>query len=48
MRLHFNMTYQPQTGGQSEGTIQMLEDMSSACVIDFGGIWDSYLPLVDF
>ncbi|GJT31684.1 reverse transcriptase domain-containing protein [Tanacetum coccineum] len=29
-------TYHPQTGGQSERTIQTLEDMLRACVIDFG------------
>jgi hypothetical protein len=29
-------------------TIQTLEDMIRACVIDFGGNWDSHLPLVEF
>ncbi|GJR17357.1 putative reverse transcriptase domain-containing protein [Tanacetum coccineum] len=29
--------YRPQTDGQSERTIQTLEDMLRACVIDFGG-----------
>ncbi|GJT71279.1 putative reverse transcriptase domain-containing protein [Tanacetum coccineum] len=29
--------YHPQTDGQSERTIQTLEDMLRACVIDFGG-----------
>nr|GEW84796.1 putative reverse transcriptase domain-containing protein [Tanacetum cinerariifolium] len=36
------------TDGQSERTIQMLEDMLRACVIDFGNIWDRHLPLVEF
>ncbi|GKE04912.1 putative reverse transcriptase domain-containing protein [Tanacetum coccineum] len=40
-------TYHPQTDGQSERTIQTLEDMLSACVIDFGGNWDVYLPLAE-
>ncbi|GJW61811.1 putative reverse transcriptase domain-containing protein [Tanacetum coccineum] len=34
--------------GQSERTIQTLEDMSCACVLDFGKNWDRHLPLVEF
>nr|GEV07055.1 putative reverse transcriptase domain, ribonuclease H-like domain, aspartic peptidase domain protein [Tanacetum cinerariifolium] len=40
--------YHPQTNGQSERTIQTLEDMLRACVIDFGNGWDKYLPLAEF
>ncbi|KAI3740310.1 hypothetical protein L2E82_30738 [Cichorium intybus] len=40
--------YHPQTDGQSERTIQTLEDMLRACVIDFGGSWEDHLPLVEF
>ncbi|EOY18962.1 Uncharacterized protein TCM_043494 [Theobroma cacao] len=36
------------TDGQSERTIQTLEDMLRACVIDFIGSWDRHLPLVEF
>ncbi|GJT32841.1 putative reverse transcriptase domain-containing protein [Tanacetum coccineum] len=36
------------TDGQSEHTIQTLEDMLRACVLDFGGSWDVHLPLVEF
>nr|GEU82589.1 reverse transcriptase domain-containing protein [Tanacetum cinerariifolium] len=36
------------TDGQSERTIQNLEDMLHACVIDFGKGWDIHLPLVKF
>ncbi|GKB74411.1 putative reverse transcriptase domain-containing protein [Tanacetum coccineum] len=36
------------TDGQSEHTIQTLEDMLRACVIDFGGSWDTHLPLAEF
>ncbi|GJU76898.1 putative reverse transcriptase domain-containing protein [Tanacetum coccineum] len=39
-RLDMSTTYHPQTDGQSERTIQTLEDMLRACVIDFGGSWD--------
>ena len=47
-RLHISTTYHPQTDGQSERTIQTLEDMLRACVIDFGGSWDYHLPLAEF
>ena len=47
-QLHFNITYHPQTDGQSECMIQTLEDMLWTCVLDFRGSWDSYLPLVEF
>ncbi|GKE68126.1 putative reverse transcriptase domain-containing protein [Tanacetum coccineum] len=40
--------YHPQKDGQSERTMQMLEDMLRACVIDFGSTWDRHLPLVEF
>ncbi|GJV74030.1 putative reverse transcriptase domain-containing protein [Tanacetum coccineum] len=48
MRLDLSTAYHPQTDGQSERTIQMLEDMLRACVIDFGGSWDVHLPLAEF
>ncbi|GKA42819.1 putative reverse transcriptase domain-containing protein, partial [Tanacetum coccineum] len=31
----------------SKRTIQTLEDMLKACVMDFGGSWDNYLPLAE-
>ncbi|GJW14297.1 putative reverse transcriptase domain-containing protein [Tanacetum coccineum] len=37
-RLDMSTAYHPQTDGQSERTIQTLEDMLRACVIDFGGL----------
>ncbi|GJW18646.1 putative reverse transcriptase domain-containing protein [Tanacetum coccineum] len=40
--------YHPETNGQSERTIQTLEDMLRACVIDFGKGWDRHLPLIEF
>nr|GEV78980.1 putative reverse transcriptase domain-containing protein [Tanacetum cinerariifolium] len=40
--------YHPETGGQIERTIQSLEDMLRACVIDFGKSWDRHLPLEEF
>ncbi|GKA96723.1 putative reverse transcriptase domain-containing protein [Tanacetum coccineum] len=38
----------PKTDGQSERTIQTLEDMLCACVIDFGKGWVKHLPLAEF
>ncbi|GKA32348.1 putative reverse transcriptase domain-containing protein, partial [Tanacetum coccineum] len=46
--LDMSTTYHPQTDGQSERTIQTLEDMLRACVIDFGKGWVNHLPLVEF
>ncbi|GJW92491.1 putative reverse transcriptase domain-containing protein, partial [Tanacetum coccineum] len=47
-RLDMSTTYHPQTDGQSERTIHNLEDMLRACVVDFGGSWDTHLPLAEF
>ncbi|KAD7117749.1 hypothetical protein E3N88_05017 [Mikania micrantha] len=47
-RLDMSTAYHPQTDGQSERTIQTLEDMPRACVIDFGSSWETHLPLVEF
>ncbi|GKF13377.1 reverse transcriptase domain-containing protein, partial [Tanacetum coccineum] len=47
-QLDMSMTYHPETDGQSERTIQTLEDMLRACVIDFGKGWEKHLPLVEF
>ncbi|GKE23204.1 putative reverse transcriptase domain-containing protein [Tanacetum coccineum] len=46
--LDISTAYHPQMDGQSERTIQTLEDMLHACVIDFGSSWDRHLPLVEF
>ncbi|GJU85539.1 reverse transcriptase domain-containing protein [Tanacetum coccineum] len=46
-RLDMSTAYHPQTDGQSEHTIQTLEDMLRACAIDFSGSWDIHLPMVE-
>nr|GEU75174.1 putative reverse transcriptase domain-containing protein [Tanacetum cinerariifolium] len=47
-QLDMSTTYHPETDGQSERTIQTLEDMLRACAIDFGKGWEKHLPLVEF
>ncbi|GJU22424.1 putative reverse transcriptase domain-containing protein [Tanacetum coccineum] len=47
-QLDISTAYHPETDGQSERTIQTLEDMLRACVIDFGKGWEKHLPLVEF
>ncbi|GJV57247.1 putative reverse transcriptase domain-containing protein [Tanacetum coccineum] len=47
-RLDMSTTYHPETDGQSKRTIQTLEDMLRACMLDFRKNWDRHLPLVEF
>jgi hypothetical protein len=47
-KLNFSTAFHPQTDGQSERTIQTLEDMLRACVLDFKGSWIQYIALIEF
>ena len=47
-RLTMSTAFHPQTDGQSERTIHVLEDMLRACVLDHNGSWEEHLPLVEF
>ena len=47
-QLNFSTAFHPQTDGQSEIVIQVLEDMLRSCVIDYEGSWDRHIPLVEF
>ena len=47
-RLHISTTFHPQIDGQFERVIQVLEDMLRGCVLDFPGIWDRYISLMEF
>nr|GEW94412.1 putative reverse transcriptase domain-containing protein [Tanacetum cinerariifolium] len=46
--ISMSTAYHPKTDGQSERTIQTLEDMMRACVINFGKGWVKHLPLCEF
>jgi len=46
--LRLSSAYHPQKDGQSERTIQLLEDLLRVCVLEQGGTWDSHLPLIEF
>ena len=46
--LTMSTVFHPQTDGQSEKTIQVLEDMLRACVLNHKGSWEEHLPLVEF
>ena len=47
-QVKLSTTFHPQTDGQAERTIQTLEDMLRAFVIEFKGSWDDHLPLIEF
>ena len=47
-RLNFSTAFHPQTDGQSERVIQIMEDMLRSCVIDYEGSWDRHIPLIEF
>ncbi|KAI5356493.1 hypothetical protein L3X38_009389 [Prunus dulcis] len=47
-QLQFSTAFHPQTDGQSERTIQTLEDMLRACALQFRDDWDEKLPLMEF
>ena len=47
-RLNFSTAFHPQTDGQSERVIQVLEDMLRGCALDFFESWDNYIPLMEF
>ena len=47
-KLNFSTAFHPQSDGQSERTIQTLEDMLRAVILDRGGSWETILPLIEF
>ena len=47
-QLIMSTAFHPQKDNQSEMTIQVLEDMLWACVLNLKGGWEEHLPLVEF
>ncbi|WMV58865.1 hypothetical protein MTR67_052250 [Solanum verrucosum] len=47
-KVKIRTAFHPQMDGQVERTIQTLQDMLRACVIDFKGNWNGHLPLIEF
>ena len=47
-QMMISTAFHPQTNDQSERTIQILEDMLRACVLDLKGGWEEHLHLVEF
>ncbi|KAG8481165.1 hypothetical protein CXB51_025937 [Gossypium anomalum] len=47
-KLHFSTAFHPQTDGQSEQIIQILEEMLRCCILEFQSTWERYLPLIEF
>jgi len=48
IKLNLSTAFNPQTDGQFERTIQILEDLLKACIFEFGVNWENHLPLVEF
>ena len=47
-KVKFSTAYHPQIDGQSERTIQTLEDLLRAYVMDWKGEWDKDISLIEF
>ena len=47
-KLSMSTAFHAASDGQTERTIQTLEDMLRACALDFQGSWEKRLPLVEF
>jgi hypothetical protein len=48
IELNFSSAYHPQTGGRTERTNQILQDMLRACALKYGKSWDKSLPYSEF
>ncbi|XP_070029065.1 uncharacterized protein [Nicotiana sylvestris] len=47
-QVNLSTAFHPQTNGQAERTIQTVEDMLRACMLDFKRSWDDHIPLIEF
>ena len=46
--MKLSTAFHPQTDGKAERTIQTLEDILGACVLEIRGSWGDHLPLIEF
>ncbi|CAA7045038.1 unnamed protein product [Microthlaspi erraticum] len=46
--LYMCTAFHPETDGQTERTIRTLEDMLRLCILDWAGMWEDHLPLIEF
>ena len=46
--LRFSIAFHPATNGQTERTLQTLEDVLPACTLDFESAWGEQLTLIEF
>lgn len=47
-RQRLSSAYHPQTNVHTERTLKSIEDLLRSCVLEQGGAWDYYLPLIEF
>jgi transposase InsO family protein len=47
-QLRFSSAYHPQIHGQTERVNQILEDMLTACALQYGRSWDKSISYVEF
>ena len=47
-QVNLSTAFHARIDSPAEGTIQTLEDMLQACILDFKGSWDDHLPLIEF
>ena len=45
-KVRLSSAYHPQTDGQTERTIQTLENILRSCILEWGGDWEQHWPLV--
>ena len=47
-KLNFSIVFHPEIDGQSERTIQILEDMLRVYILNMQGLWDEHISLIEF